>query len=83
MTYFVPKLFVEFLIGWSCIGADAATFILAYVQGVAEAIEDANVLVDGFGMIAMVAMTPLIALQLLGLMFKMKSKKGGLENNGQ
>lgn len=59
-----------------------ATFILAYAQGAAESIEGANVLVDGFGMIAMVAMTPLIALQILGFIFKMKSKKGGLESNG-
>ena len=85
MTYFVPKLFVgiAFDSGGVASGPMTATFILAYAQGAAEAVEGANVLVDGFGMIAMVAMTPLIALQLLGLMFKMKSKKGGLENNGQ
>ena len=56
-----------------------ATFILAFAQGAAEAIEGADVLVDGFGLIAMVAMTPLIALQLLGLVFKIKSKKEGVE----
>ena len=56
-----------------------ATFILAFTQGAAEAIEGADVLVDGFGLIAMVAMTPLIALQVLGLVFKIKSKKEGVE----
>ena len=59
-----------------------ATFILAYAQGAAEAIEGANVLVDGFGMIAMVALAPIIALEILGLIFKVKSRKGGLEENG-
>jgi hypothetical protein len=32
-------------------------------------------------MIAMVAMTPIIAIQLLGFIFKLKSKKGGIENS--
>jgi len=55
----------------------AATFILAFAQGAAEATESANVLIDGFGIIAMIAMTPLIALQILGFIFKIKSKKRG------
>jgi hypothetical protein len=85
LMYFVPKLFVgiAFDSGGVASGPMTATFILAYAQGAAEAIEGANVLVDGFGMIAMVAMTPLIALQILGFIFKIKSKKGGIEINEQ
>ncbi len=84
LTYFAPKLFVgiAFDSGGVASGPMTATFILAYTQGAAEAVEGANVLIDGFGTIAMVAMTPLIALQILGLIFKIKSRKGGLENNG-
>lgn len=80
MSFFVPQLFVgiAFDSGGVASGPMTATFILAYAQGVAEAVEGANVLVDGFGVIAMVAMTPLIALQILGLVFKMKSKKEGV-----
>ncbi|WP_453991381.1 DUF1538 domain-containing protein [Bacillus nitroreducens] len=83
MTYFVPKLFVgiAFDSGGVASGPMTATFILAFIQGAAEAIEGANVLIDGFGMIAMVALTPLITLQVLGFVFKLKSKKGGLEKN--
>ncbi|MGG7214755.1 DUF1538 domain-containing protein [Clostridium nigeriense] len=83
MTYFVPKLFVgiAFDSGGVASGPMTATFILAFAQGAAEAIEGANVLVDGFGMIAMVAMTPIIALQVLGFIFKIKSKKGGIESD--
>lgn len=83
MTYLVPKLFVgiAFDSGGVASGPMTATFILAYAQGAAESIESANVLVDGFGIIAMVAMTPLIALQILGFIFKIKTKKGGLEND--
>ncbi len=81
MTYFVPKLFVgiAFDSGGVASGPMTATFILAFAQGAAEAIEGADVLVDGFGVIAMVALTPLIALQVLGFMFKIKSKKQGVE----
>ncbi len=77
LSYFAPKLFVgiAFDSGGVASGPMTATFILAYTQGAAEAIEGANVLVDGFGVIAMVALTPLIALQILGLIFKVKSKK--------
>ncbi|MBM7553983.1 DUF1538 domain-containing protein [Thalassobacillus pellis] len=79
MTYFVPKLFVgiAFDSGGVASGPMTATFILAFVQGAAEAIEGANVLKDGFGMIALVALTPLITLQVVGLVFKLKSRKGG------
>lgn len=85
LMFFVPKLFVgmAFDSGGVASGPMTATFILAYAQGAAEAAEGANVLVDGFGMIAMVAMTPLIALQILGLVFKLKSKKGGIKIDGQ
>lgn len=79
LMFVVPKLFIgmAFDSGGVASGPMTATFILAYVQGAAERIETANVLVDGFGMIAMVAMTPIITLQVLGLMYKIKSKKGG------
>ena len=58
-----------------------ATFILAFAQGAADKIEGADVMLDGFGIIAMVAMTPLITLQILGLIYKIKSRKGGLKND--
>ena len=79
LMFVVPKLFIgmAFDSGGVASGPMTATFILAFVQGAAERIETANVLVDGFGMIAMVAMTPIITLQVLGLMYKIKSKKGG------
>jgi hypothetical protein len=84
LTYFAPELFVgiSFDAGGVASGPMTATFILAFAQGVAEATPGANVLTDGFGVIAMVALTPLIALQLLGLIFKVKAHKGGVESHG-
>jgi hypothetical protein len=84
LSYIVPKLFVgiAFDSGGVASGPMTATFVLAFAQGAAEAIEGANVLVDGFGVIAMVALTPLITLQILGLIFKVKSVKGGVGTDG-
>ena len=80
LMYITPKLFVGIAYdsGGVASGPMTATFILAYTQGVANATPSADVFVDGFGVIAMVAMTPLIALQLLGIVFKIKSKKDGV-----
>jgi hypothetical protein len=84
LSYLVPKLFVgmSFDSGGVSSGPMTATFILAFAQGAAESIEGANVLVDGFGLIAMVALMPIIALQILGLIFKIKTVKGGISENG-
>lgn len=85
MTYYVPKLFVgmAFDSGAVSSGPMTATFILAFTQGVAEAVEGANVFLDGFGVIATVTMVPIIAVQILGSIFKIRSKKGGLNGNEQ
>lgn len=65
-------------------GPMTATFILAFIQGAANVTPTADVMTDGFGMIAMVAMTPIIAIQILGLVYRMKSakaaKKGAVAN---
>ncbi len=83
MSYLVPDLFVgiAFDSGGVASGPMTATFILAFAQGAAEAIEGADVLADGFGIIAMVALTPLLTLQILGLIYKIKSRKGGIEED--
>ena len=77
MTFFIPKLFVgiAFDSGGVASGPMTATFMLAFSHGAADAIEGANLLADGFGMIAMVALTPIIALPVLGLIFKIKTIK--------
>lgn len=85
MMYFIPKLFVgiAFDAGGVATGPMTTTFILAFTQGVAEATEGASILTDGFGMIATVAMIPIITLQMLGFIFEMKLKrKGELKNEG-
>ncbi|MCR2043018.1 DUF1538 domain-containing protein [Anaerosalibacter massiliensis] len=81
LSYKVPPIFVGIAYdsGGVASGPMTATFILAFAQGAANAIPTANVLIDGFGVIAMVAMTPLVAIQILGLLFKIKANKGGAD----
>lgn len=72
MSFFTPDLFlgIAFDAGGVASGPMTATFILAFTQGAATGAPTADVLVDGFGVVALVAMTPLIALQLLGLIYR-------------
>jgi hypothetical protein len=53
-------------------GPMTATFVLAFAQGAATIIDTADVLVDGFGVIAMVAMAPVFSIMILGTVFRHK-----------
>lgn len=81
MMFFVPKLFVgiAFDAGGVATGPMTATFVLAFIQGAADTFEGADLMADGFGMIAMVAMFPIITLQILGMIFAIKSKTKGVD----
>ena len=76
ITFFVPPLYtgIAFDSGGVASGPMSTTFILPFAIGACEAI-GGNVLTDAFGIVAMVAMTPLIAIQVLGLYSELKRKK--------
>ena len=80
LMFVSPKLFVgiAFDAGGVATGPLTATFILAFIQGVASKTPTADVIVDGFGMIALVALAPIITLQILGIIFKIKTRKAGV-----
>jgi hypothetical protein len=77
LAYFVPDLFVgmAYDAGGVASGPMTATFSLAFVQGVAAQVPSADLVADGFGMIAIVAMMPIIALELLGALYQLKTRK--------
>ena len=70
LSFFVPKLYtaIAFDSGGVASGPLTSSFILPLAIGACLALhEDANkVLMDAFGIVAMVAMIPLISIQLLG-----------------
>ncbi len=74
LTFFCPPLFtgIAFDSGGVASGPMTSTFILSFALGVSTS-SGGNPAVDGFGVIALVAMTPLIAIQLLGIVFKIKT----------
>ncbi|MGP1577223.1 MAG: DUF1538 domain-containing protein [Treponema sp.] len=76
LTKIVPSLFVgiAFDAGGVASGPMTATFVLSFAQGVASATPTANVLIDGFGIIAAVALAPVISLQILGLIVYVKQR---------
>lgn len=71
---FCPRMFtaIAFDSGGVASGPMASTFILAFMLGVSKGV-GGNPAVDAFGGIAMIAMTPLIAIQLLGIVFSRKT----------
>lgn len=77
MSYFTPDLFlgIAFDAGGVASGPMTATFILAFTQGIAAGVPGADLLLDGFGVVALVAMAPLITLQILGLISLWRSKR--------
>lgn len=79
LTLFVPKIFtaIAFDSGGVASGPMTATFLLPLAQGVCIAV-GGNVISDAFGVVAMVAMTPLITIQILGLIHKLKSRHAEL-----
>ncbi len=76
ITFFVPPIFtsVSFDAGGVASGPMTATFLLPLAQGACEAM-GGNQLTDAFGVVAMVAMTPLLTIQMLGLLVKLRSRK--------
>ena len=75
LTFFVPPIFtgIAFDSGGVASGPMTATFMLPMAIGACTAI-GGNVYTDAFGLVAFVAMTPLITIQLVGLMFKLKTR---------
>lgn len=76
ISFFVPPIFtsVSFDSGGVASGPMTATFLLPLAQGACEAV-GGNLLTDAFGVVAMVAMTPLLTIQLLGLIAKLRSSR--------
>lgn len=79
LSFFVPKIFtaIAFDSGGVASGPMTATFLLPLAQGVCLAM-GGNLVTDAFGVVAMVAMTPLITIQILGMIYKVKESRRDL-----
>ncbi|MBR5011259.1 MAG: DUF1538 family protein, partial [Clostridia bacterium] len=73
MSRFVPKIFVgiAFDSGGVASGPMTSTFLLPLCIGACTAL-GGNVMTDAFGAVALVALTPLIAVQIMGITYKIR-----------
>ena len=76
LAFFVSPTFtaIAFDAGGVASGPLTATFMLPFAMGACSAI-GGNVMTDAFGLIAMVAMMPLITVQIMGVISKLKSHR--------
>ncbi len=75
LMFFVDPIFtaIAFDSGGVASGPMTAAFMLPFAMGACQAV-GGNILQDAFGIVAMVAMTPLIAIQVLGLVYRIKTR---------
>ena len=79
LSFIVPKMFtaIAFDSGGVASGAMTATFLLPFAKGACMELTHSaeSIVTDAFGLVALVAMTPLITIQLLGLSYLFKTRK--------
>ena len=82
LMYFTPDIFtmIAFDSGGAVSGPMTTTFLLPLIVGICYS-SNGNVLTDAFGLVALVAMSPLITIQILGIIYKIKSSKQVLVDN--
>ena len=80
LAFFVPPTFtaIAFDSGGVASGPLTATFMLPFAMGACSAV-GGNVMTDAFGLVALVAMMPLITVQIMGLIYVIKVRRVAAE----
>lgn len=75
LSFFVPQIFtaIAFDSGGVASGPMSATFMLPFAIGVCKA-TGGNILTDAFGTVALVAMMPLITVQIMGVRYTLSRR---------
>ena len=76
LAFFVPQTFtaIAFDSGGVASGPLTATFMLPFAMGASTAL-GGNVMTDAFGLVALVAMMPLITVQIVGVIYVVRSRR--------
>lgn len=76
LSFITPKIFtpIAFDSGGVASGPMTATFLLPFAIGACSAV-GGNIITDAFGLVAMVAMTPLITIQMLGIVYRIRTSR--------
>ena len=76
LTFFVPRIFtgIAFDSGGVASGPMSSTFLLPFAMGTCQGV-GGDLMIDAFGIVAIVAMTPLIVIQLMGLIYQYRTRQ--------
>ena len=76
ISIYVPHIYtaIAFDSGGVASGPMTSTFMLPFAMGACQAL-GGNIMTDAFGIVAMIAMTPLITIQVLGLSGSLRRKR--------
>lgn len=79
LSFFVPKMFTGIALdsGGAVSGALASTFLVSFAIGAASFLypgQDILVIQNAFGVMAFLVIAPLLSIQILGLIYKQKTK---------
>ncbi len=79
LSFFVPETFtaIAFDSGGVASGPLTATFLLPFAMGACSAL-GGNIMTDAFGLVALVAMTPLITVQIMGVIYVVKTHRAAV-----
>ena len=79
LTLVVPPTFtaIAFDSGGVASGPLTATFMLPFATGACMAIRPESIMTDAFGLVTLVAMMPLITVQIMGLIYVIKTRNAG------
>ncbi len=80
LTFVTPKMFysIAFDSGSAVSGALTITFLMPFTIGAGYGMNDpslSNILTDAFGLVAVISMTPILTVQILGLLTKFRKPK--------
>ena len=84
LSFFVSPMFtaIAFDSGGVAAGPMTATFLLPLAMGACASI-GGDIVTNAFGIVAMVAMTPLITIQILGVYFRIRARRAHVEPTAQ
>ena len=84
LTFFVPQIFtaIAFDSGGVAAGTMAAAFLLPFALGATDAV-GGPLLLDAFGIVGIVAMMPLITVQVVGLVYQIKLRRAKVAERKQ
>ena len=82
ISFFVPKIYtaIAFDSGGVASGPMTAAFLLPLAQGACVTL-GGNIVTDAFGVVAMVAMTPLITIQVMGLYARIMNSRDSVKTD--